>query len=36
MGRENLNNFVNFICGLFNDAASGYDCVASDDGMINE
>jgi len=36
MDDENVNSFVNFICGLFNDAASGCDCVASNDGMINE
>ena len=35
IGDENINSFVIFICGLFNDAASGYDCVASKDGMVN-
>jgi len=36
MDHENVNIFVNFISGLFNDAAGGYDCVASNDGVINE
>jgi len=31
MGHEIVSNFMNFSCGLSNDVASGYECVASND-----